>query len=313
MENVSAVTSFIFTAYTEMEDHRYLYISCFLFLYILILLANSVLIIVIFSEKGLHKPMYLFICNLAVNEIYGSTSLLPSIMNHLVSHNYGISLTGCLLQIFFVHSYNAVEFTILAVMGYDRYVAICQPLHYHQLMSHRKMCILIALSWVYPNIFFGFYFILTIQQTFCGRFIERVYCTNFPLVRLSCLDTTLHSIIGLAFFFVLPGPQIFMILFSYAQILRICLLASKESQAKALQTCTPHLLAVINYVFGVLFEIIQSRFNMTHVAYNARIFMSLYFLIIPPLFNPLIYGISIQAIRVQIFKLFSGKKVNNLH
>ncbi|XP_061072382.1 olfactory receptor 4B13-like [Conger conger] len=313
MENVSAVTSFIFMAYTEMEDHRYLYILCFLLLYILILLANSVLIIVIFTEKGLHKPMYLFICNLAVNEIYGSTSLLPSIMNHLVSHNYEISLTGCLLQIFFVHSYNAVEFTILAVMGYDRYVAICHPLHYHQLMSHRRMYILIASSWVYPHIYFGLYFILTVRQTFCNMFIESLYCSNFPLVRLSCLDTTLHSIIGLALLVVLPGPHIFMILFSYAQILRICLLASKESQVKALQTCTPHLLAVINYVFGVLFEVIQSRFNMSHVPYNARIFMSLYFLIIPPLFNPVIYGLNVNSIRIQIFQLFNGKKVNHLH
>ncbi|XP_061072373.1 olfactory receptor 1M1-like [Conger conger] len=212
MENISAVTSFILTAYTELEDHRYLYFMCFLFLYIVILLVNSVLIFVIYIDRGLHEPMYLFICNLAVNGVYGCTSLLPSMLSHLFSHNYEVSLTNCLLQIYCLHSYGIVEFTILAVMSYDRYVAICFPLHYHLLMSDKK-------------------------------------------------------------------SYIVMILFSYAQILRICLFASKESQIKALQTCTPHLLTVINYGLGCLFELFQSRFNMTHVPYKARIFLSIYFII----------------------------------
>ncbi|XP_061072391.1 olfactory receptor 52L1-like [Conger conger] len=307
MENVSAVTSFILTAYAELEDQRYLYFTCFLLVYILILLANSVLIFVIYFEKGLHEPMYFFICNLAVNGVYGSTSLLPSMLGHLLSH-FEVSLTRCLLQIYCLHTYGTVEFTILAVMSYDRYVAICFPLHYHLLMSPRKVCMLISISWIYPCVVFGLYFMLTVQLPFCDTVIEKVYCANFAVVRLSCLDTSLHSIIGLVLFLFLPGPQIVMIVFSYLRILRICLSASKESQTKALQTCTPHLLTVINYTVGVLFEILQNRFNMSHVPYKARMFLSLYFLIIPPLSNPLIYGVSIQAIRVQILKLYNCKK-----
>ncbi|XP_064159701.1 olfactory receptor 1496-like [Anguilla rostrata] len=308
MENVSAVTSFILTAYTELEDHRYLYFICFLILYILTLLVNLVLIVVTCTEKGLHEPMYLFICNLSVNEVCGSTVLLPSMLSHLLSHNYEISLSFCLLEIYCLMSYALVEFTILAVMSYDRYVAICRPLHYHLLMSPRKVTAAIVLSWVVPSLFFALYFILTLQPSFCDRYIERIYCMNFELVKLSCFDTTIIRFVGPVLIIVCPSPQIVMILFSYAQILRICLSASKESQAKALQTCTPHLLSVINFSVGCLFEVIQSRFNMSHVPQKARIFLSLYILIIPPLFNPLIYGISIQAIKVQIFKLLSSKK-----
>ncbi|XP_064158814.1 olfactory receptor 52L1-like [Anguilla rostrata] len=308
MENGSVVTSFILKAYTELEDHRYLYFTGFLLLIILLLFTNTVLITVIYIERGLHEPMYFFMCNLAVNGIYGSISLLPSILRYLMSHTYEISLTACLLQIFCIHTHAAVEFCILAVMGYDRYVATCRPLHYHQSMSHRKVWTLIALSWIYPNIIFGLYFILTVQRTFCETIIEKLHCMNFSLVKLSCLQISIQSIVGFVVTVFLLVPHLFMILFSYAQIFRICLSASKESQTKAIQTCTPHLLAVINYVVGLLFEFIQDRFNMSHVPHKARIFMSLYFLIIPPLFNPVIYGIRIQAIRVQIFKLFSPRK-----
>ncbi|XP_061072371.1 olfactory receptor 1M1-like [Conger conger] len=197
MENISAVTSFILTAYTELEDHRYLYFTCFLLVYILTILANSGIFVVIFIDRGLHEPMYLFICNLAVNQIYGSTSLLPPILCNLLSDNYEISLTICLVQIFCIHLYSSTEFTILAVMSYDRYVAICHPLHYHLLMSHRKVCTLISMSWIYPCTMFGLYFILTVQRTFCDRYIDKMFCINFALVRLSCFEISFQSIVGL--------------------------------------------------------------------------------------------------------------------
>ncbi|XP_035241843.1 olfactory receptor 51E1-like [Anguilla anguilla] len=316
MENGSVVTSFILKAYTELEDHRYVYFTGFLLLFILMVLTNVILIIVIYTEKGLHEPMYFFMCNLAVNGIYGTISLLPSVLGYLTSHSYEISLTACLLQIYCIHTYATVEFSILAVMGYDRFVAICHPLHYHQLMSHRKVCTFIALSWIYPCIVFGLYFILTTQRTFCDRIIERVYCISFELLKLSCLEISTQTNVGFVVTIFLIVPQLLMILFSYAQILRICLFASKESQTKAIQTCTPHLLSVINYSVGCLFELISnylkfSHFNTAQVPYKARIFLFLYFLIIPPLFNPVIYGVSITAIRAQILKLFTTKNKLN--
>ncbi|XP_035240273.1 olfactory receptor 11A1-like [Anguilla anguilla] len=309
MENVSAVTSFILTAYTELEDHRYLYFICFLLLYIVILLVNLVLIVVICTEKSLHEPMHLFICSLSVNGVCGSTVIYPSVLSHLLSQNYEISLPFCLLQIYCMITCALVEFTILAVMSYDRYSAICHPLHYHLLMSPRKVSAAIVLSWVVPCVYYAFYFILsTAQQSFCERHIEKMYCMYFELVKLSCFDTTILRFLGPALMIVCPSPQIVMILFSYVRILRVCLSASKQSQAKAVQTVTPHLLSVINFSVGCLFEVIQSRFNMSHIPHHARIFLSLHMAIVPPLFNPLIYGISIQAIKVQIFKLLSSKR-----
>ncbi|XP_064198073.1 olfactory receptor 1496-like [Anguilla rostrata] len=308
MENVSAVTSFILTAYAELEDHRYLYFICFLLLYIVILLVNLVLIVVICTEKSLHEPMHLFICSLSVNGVCGSTVLFPSVLSHLLSHNYEISLPFCLLQIYCMITCALVEFTILAVMSYDRYVAICHPLHYHLLMSPRKVSAAIVLSWVVPCVYCAFYLLSTAQLSFCERHIEKMYCMYFELVKLSCFDTTILRFLGPALMIVCPSSQIVMILFSYVRILRVCLSASKESQAKALQTCTPHLLSVINFSVGCLFEIIQGRFNMSHVPHQARIYLSLQTSMVPLLLNPVIYGISIQAIKVQIFKLLFFQK-----
>ncbi|XP_018588039.1 olfactory receptor 52D1-like [Scleropages formosus] len=303
MENVSAVTSFILTEYTEMQNFKYMYFTVFFLLYMLILCLNVLLISAIYSEKRLHEPMYILVCNLAVNEMYGSTILFPLLLSQLLSHTHEVSLGLCLAQIYCLHTYCAVEFSVLAVMSYDRFIAICHPLHYHIVMSPQKLIGLIALSWMYPFIAFGMYFILTAKLTFCSRIIPKVYCANFVLVRLSCFDTSVHSIVGLIAAVLLIGPQLLMVMFSYAQILRVCLLASKDSRVKALQTCTPHLVAFVNYCIGCFFEIIQSRFNMSNFPYGSRMFMSLFFLIFPPLLNPTIYGISLQNIRIQVKKV----------
>ncbi|XP_072518749.1 olfactory receptor 4B13-like [Salminus brasiliensis] len=310
MENASTFTTFIFEGYFVMDQQKPLYFTVFLLLYVAIVLLNSLLIAVIYSERTLHNPMYILVCHLSVNSIYGSSSLIPHLLFNLATQFHKISLANCLIQTFCLHTFNIIELTILAAMGYDRYIAICHPLHYHSLMSHRKLQILVIFMWVYPLITFLLYESLTIRLTFCSPVITKTHCMNFELIKLSCTDVTVHGIIGLVLtmtVFILP--QMLLILFSYAQILRICLFSSKESKTKAVQTCTPHLLAVLNYFIGVLFEIIQGRIHISYLSYDFRTFMSLYFMIFPPLVNPIIYGMSGQVIRTFVCKLLFHKKV----
>ncbi|XP_064205521.1 olfactory receptor 52D1-like [Anguilla rostrata] len=302
MDNDTSVTSFVMLPYIQLEESRLINFFMFLLLYVLILAVSLVLIAVIYADRTLHEPMYFHVCNLAANGIFGSTGLLPALLTLLMSQTHEISLSFCVTQVFCLHSYATVEFTILAVMGYDRYVAICCPLHYHSVMSVSRISKLIAFSWIYPCAFFLMYLSLTLRLTFCGRFIEKVYCVNFELAKVACSGRSLINIVGLASIIVFILPQLFMIMFSYAQILRICVQSSKESQLKALQTCGPHLLSVIIYAVGSFFEIIQSRFNMSHVPSGTRIFMSLYFILFPPLLNPVIYGLTLQSIRSRLFR-----------
>lgn len=306
MKNVSEVTSLFLSEYYGMEGLKPLYFCVFLIIYVTIVAENVALIRVVYCEKTLHEPMYLLLCNLAVNGLFGSTALLPALMRNILSHSHDISLPFCQTQIYAIHTYAITEFTILAVMSYDRYLAICFPLHYHVLMSQR-ITKLIVFSWLYPMLAFLIVLIFTVQLRFCGRTIEQVYCLNYLLVKLACSDTSVVSIIGLISVVVYTVPQLLMIFFSYAHILRICALSFSSSKLKALRTCAPHLLAVINYAFGCFFEIAQSRIQNANISYQTKLFLSLYFLIFPPILNPAIYGLSIQLVRVQLLRLFCRK------
>ncbi|XP_056253928.1 olfactory receptor 52L1-like [Seriola aureovittata] len=306
MKNLSEVTSFHLSDYYGMEDMKPVYFCMFLIIYLTIVAENIALIMVVYREKTLHEPMYLLLCNLAVNGLYGSTALLPAVLSKLLSHSYEISLPLCQTQIYAIHTFAITEFTILAAMSYDRYVAICYPLPYHAIMSQRLVK-LIVFTWLYPMLAFLIVFILTLQLRFCERTIEKVYCVNYLLVKLACTDTSIMNIVGLLSVVLYTIPQLIMIFYSYAHILRICLLSFSKSRLKALRTCTPHLLAIINYSIGCFFEIAQSRFNVSHLPYETKLFLSLYFLIFPSILNPAIYGLSIQVIRVRLFGLFSRK------
>ena len=301
MENSSHVTSIVLTAYYGMEKLKHAYFIIFLIIYIIIITENVLLISVIGVEKTLHEPMYFFIGNLAANGVYGSTVLLPALLCNLLSSKYEVSVACCQTQIYGLHTYAMIEFTILAVMSYDRYAAICHPLHYHTMMSLRKVYKLIVFTWVYPLIAFLIFLIMTIQLRFCQQAIDKLYCINYSLVKLSCSNTAVISIVGLIFVIPFTFPQLVMVLFSYAKIFRICL-SSREMKNKAITTCAPHLFAVSMYSIGCFFDILQSRFDLRHLPYETHVFMSLFFLIFPPILNPLIYGLSIRSIRLSVFK-----------
>lgn len=308
MDNTTALT-FTMTAYAVMENYKHGMFTVFLLLYLLTIMLNSLIIIIIHQHKELHQPMNVFTCMLSINEIYGSTALLPAILSVLISKTHEIPVKWCLAQVYFLHTYASAEFCVLAVMGYDRYLAICYPLHYHSIMSNSKISKLVALAVLYPIIVFGCYYSLTLQLSFCGKVIPKLYCVNMELVKNSCSNAAYISIVGLFLILILIVPQVLMIAFSYAQISRVCRKLTRESQGNALRTCIPHLLSLLNYTIGSLFEIIQTRFNMSLVAAEAQIFLSLYFVIIPSIANPVLYGLGTQIIRVHLLKLLIRQKI----
>lgn len=307
MDNTTVLT-FTMTAYAVMKTYKTGIFTVFLLLYLLIITLNLVLLMLIHQTKELHQPMYVFTFLLCLNEVYGSTALLPAVMSLLLSKTFEIPVKFCLAQVYFLHTYASLEFCVLALMAYDRYLAICFPLHYHSIMSHSKMGKIITLTVVYPNITFMCYYALTLQLTFCRRVIPKLYCVNMEVVKNSCSSTAHISIMGLLLILVLVVPQLLMIIFSYLQIYRVCRKLSRESQHNALKTCLPHLLSLLNYTIGGIFEIAQTRFDMTHMAPEARIFMSLNFVILPSISNPVLYGIGTQLLRVHLIKVFKRHK-----
>nr|XP_014351426.1 PREDICTED: olfactory receptor-like protein OLF3 [Latimeria chalumnae] len=177
------------------------------------LFVNIVLIAVIILEGSLHAPMYICLCNLSVNELLGSCSLLPQLMANLLSETNTISYTACFVQIFCIQMYATVEIIILTVMAYDRYVAICNPLRYSTIMTNSKISKLLIST------------------------IEKLYCDNISILKLSCVDPSVNSIYGLVMLTIHTVVPLIIVIYSYFKILEVCLKISKEARAKAFHTC----------------------------------------------------------------------------
>ncbi|XP_044058408.1 olfactory receptor 10A3-like [Siniperca chuatsi] len=293
----STSSYFILEAFVHVGNLRYFYFMLTALLYVLIVFANTSLIVIICMNRSLHEPMYIFLCSLFVNELYGSTGLFPFLLVQILSDVHTVSAPFCYLQIFCLYTYANVELYNLAVMSYDRYLAICCPLQYNTYMTMNKVFIFIIVIWLYCVVRCVINMSLNIRLTLCGNIMNSLYCHNYLIVKLACSDTKVNNIYGLFATTVSLLVPLLPILFSYTKILKICLSGSKQTRQKAVSTCTPHLVSLLNFAFGAFFEILQTRLDMTDVPNVLRIIFSLYFTILQPLLNPIMYGMQMSKIR----------------
>ncbi|XP_037630459.1 olfactory receptor 11A1-like [Sebastes umbrosus] len=293
----STLSYFILSTYIHVGTLRYLYFMITAMLYVVIVIVNIFLIVVICSNRSLHEPMYLFLCSLFVNELYGSTGFFPFLLVQILSDIHTVAAPLCFTQIFCLYTYAHVEYLNLAVMSYDRYLAICYPLQYNTRMTFNKAVIFIVVLWLYSFVKFLITLFLNIRLTMCGNVINSLYCHNYLVVKLACSDTQVNNYYGLFGTVLTILVPLLPILFSYMRILKVCFSGCKQTRQKAVSTCTPHLASLLNFSFGCCFEILQSRFDMSGVPRVMRIILSLYFLIIQPLLNPFMFGLQMTKIR----------------
>ncbi|XP_034741173.1 olfactory receptor 6N1-like [Etheostoma cragini] len=187
---------FQFTLFADFGPLRYLFFSLCLLLYMTIVSANVVIILTVCLEKSLHQPMYIFISCLSFNSLYGSAGFFPRFLMDLLSDTHLISRPLCFIQIYVINTYLSCEMTFLSIMAYDRFVAICQPLHYHSKMTFKMVTHLVIFAALYPVFAMGFGLYLNIRLPLCGNKLNRLFCSNWPVVQLSCVDTTLNNIVG---------------------------------------------------------------------------------------------------------------------
>ncbi|KAG7464232.1 olfactory receptor 11A1-like [Solea senegalensis] len=295
--NLTQVTYFTLAGYFETRVFKHLLFLILLCLYVFIIVSNVLLIVVICMTRSLHEPMYLFLCSLFVNELYGSTGLFPFLLLHVLSDIHTVSLSLCFLQIYCVYSYTTIEFFTLAIMSYDRFLAICYPLQYSTCMTFNRIAILIAIMWLLAFLIVTGTIVCSLSLKLCGNIINNVYCVNYSIVKLSCGDTTPNNIYGLFVTMVVVFVPLTLILFTYVKILKVCFSGCKQIRQKAVSTCTPHMASLLNFSFGVCFEVLQSRFDMSSAPNILRVILSLYFITCQPLFNPLMYGLRLSKIR----------------
>ncbi|XP_076832075.1 olfactory receptor 51I2-like [Brachyhypopomus gauderio] len=305
MENYSGNIMFVLQGLNDTRTNKQIYFGFGLLIYLFTLFANSTLVITIALDKMLHEPMYLFVCNLFVNGIYGVSAVYPKILADLIVDSPVISYTGCITQIFIIYSYAFCEFTCLTVMAYDRYVAICKPLEYHTIMTNQMVGKLLICTWTYAFIETLVGIGLTIRLTLCGKNIEKPYCSNWEVVKLSCTDVTVNNLYGY-YLIISHFSQAMFVIVSYIQIIRAAL-RSKTERIKFMQTCLPHLITLMNFALSMLFDALYSRYGKSNGPQAVRDIWSMEYLVVPPLLNPLIYGLKVTQIRHSFLKLCGYK------
>jgi len=298
MDNTSFPVILTLMVPKESKLYRHVYFICFLALYVLILSINICLVVVIIMEKALHEPMYIFLSHLCINGVYGASGFYPKMMSDLISDSYLISSHMCALQIFVIYSSLLCEFTILTVMSYDRYVAICKPLDYHSKLTKFTCLKLILFSCIVPTISVFTGTLLSNLNPLCAYHVDKLYCDNWSVVKLSCASSFVNNVYGyiVAVIFI---SFVVIIIVSYFKLISACK-ASLENRRKFWQTCLPHILLLINFTFAVLFDIMYSRYGSNDIPESLRYFLALELVIVPPIFNPLIYGLNIRAVRQRV-------------
>ncbi|XP_061105658.1 olfactory receptor 52K2-like [Conger conger] len=271
--------------------------------YAMMLLGNLTVVTVIARDTKLHKPMYVMMCNLAACDLLGGTVVMIQLMSHFLTGDKSIGYVAAIVQAFCVHTYAAATTTILAAMAYDRYVAICQPLHYHSIMTTRRLVALCFLAWFIAVLLIMILFILNVGTPLCGTLIMHVYSTNRSILRLACAPTPINNTYDLCANWFVSTSTFLVIAFSYVKILKACVVKQeKNSRSKALQTCASHLTIYILFETSVF--IITLTYRLQQISPNAKKFCTILFIIVPPTVNPIIYGIAMKDIRRNIMKFF---------
>ncbi|XP_016080069.1 PREDICTED: olfactory receptor 52B4-like [Miniopterus natalensis] len=289
------------------DQHMWISIPFFIS-YIIALLGNSLLILIILTKRSLHEPMYLFLCMLAGADVVLSTCTVPQALAIFWFHSEEISLDRCIAQVFFLTSTFMSESGILLVMAFDRYIAICYPLRYTTILTHAligKIGVTIFLrsyGTIFPIIF------LLKRLTFCkSNILLNTACKHIILAKISCNDIRVNIWYG---FFVLMSTAVLdvvLIFVSYMLILHAVFhIPSRDARHKALNTCGSHVCVIILFYGPGIFSVLTQRFGR-HIPLHVHVLLANVYILIPPMLNPIIYGLKTKQIRDQVVCCFQNR------
>ncbi|XP_037646048.1 olfactory receptor 10A3-like [Sebastes umbrosus] len=303
MENSTHSFYLNLTMFMNIGHYRYLAFVFCLLIYSFIVSANFAMILLIIRERTLHEPMYIFIAFLSFNSLYGSAAFFPRFLVDLLSDTHLISRPACFTQIYIIYTYASYELTILSIMAYDRYVAVCHPLHYHRKMNTKTVYTLAFIAWVCPACNLTITLTTIVKLPLCGNTIQKVYCASWNIVKLSCVATAVNSIVATLGAIAIAAIPFSFIFYTYLRIVIACWKKSSEARGKVLQSCLPHVISFAIFSITSLTDAALSRRNLEEKNPFASVILSLEFLIIPPVMNPLVYGLKLPEIRKHIFKI----------
>lgn len=290
------------------EDSMYLLFYFFLSSYVTDMFMNVTILILIVVDKKLHQPMYVLLCSLTVNDMIGSCHILPRLMSDILKPPAErlIQYHECVVQAFITNYYGATSHIVLMVMAFDRYMAICKPLHYSAVMTSKMLVKLTVVAWGVPFVLTWILIGLSVRLSRCRAVIENIYCDNASLFKLSCESVVINNVYGLTYTVFLYIASVGSMVLAYTHIMAACLTQKNKSlNKKALKTCSTHLVVYLIMACCGFTTITLHRFPQYS---EYRKFFVVIFVIVPGTLNPIIYGVQSKEIKEFLLNLLKSKK-----
>ncbi|XP_062434036.1 olfactory receptor 5AS1-like [Rhea pennata] len=295
-ENRTAVTEFILLGFINHLELELPLFVLFLFVYVTTLVGNIGIIVLIKFNACFHTPMYYFLSNLSFLDLSYSSTICPKMLVNLLAQQKTISLTGCATQMFLFAAFADAECLLLAVMAYDRYVAICHPLLYAIVMSRRACAFMVAGAYLSGSLTSLIHVYFTFTLSFCGpNTIDHFFCDILPVLKLSCSNTHVNEVLLFALCGFIQTSTLLIIIASYICVLcTILQIHAVESRHKAFSTCTSHLMAVGLFYGSLLFTYLRP-----HSSYSPDTdkVIAVFYTVVFPMLNPLIYSLRNNEVR----------------
>ncbi|XP_066841003.1 olfactory receptor 14J1-like [Anser cygnoides] len=304
MPNSSSVSGFLLLAFTDTRELQLLHFGLFLGIYLAALLGNGLILTAVACDHRLHTPMDFFLLNLALLDLGCISTTLPKAMANALWDTRAISYQGCAAQVFFFLFFIAAEYSVLTVMSYDRYAAICKPLHYGSLVGSRACAQMAAAAWGSGFLNAVLHTDTTFSLPLCqGNAVDQFFCEIPQILKLSCSHAYLREVGALAITLSLVFLCFIYIVLAYMQIFRAVLrIPSEQGQHKAFSTCLLHLAVVSLFVSTGLFAYLKPP---TISSPSLDLVFAFLYSVVPPAVNPLIYSMRNQELRNALRKLLS--------
>ncbi|XP_044842334.1 olfactory receptor 14C36-like isoform X1 [Mauremys mutica] len=302
MSNQTTLTEFLLLGFSDVRELQILHFVVFLMIYLVGLMGNLLIISAIALDHHLHTPMYFFLVNLSILDLGSISVTIPKSMVNSLMNTKVISYPECVTQVFLFVVFTGTDLAFLTIMAYDRYVAICQPLHYETVMNRRACVQMAASAWITGIVYSTLHTGNTFRLPFCQtNVIHQFFCEIPQLLKLTCSDSYLSKI-GLLAFSVFLGLNCFVfIILSYVQIFKAVLrIRSEQGQRKAFSTCLPHLTVVSLFLCTAFFAHLKP--TSSSISYMDLMIGVLYSLV-PPVMNPIIYSMRNKEIKAALKKL----------
>ncbi|XP_061447757.1 olfactory receptor 14I1-like [Rhineura floridana] len=308
MSNVTIITDFLLLGFSDQQELQILHFVVFSAMYLAILIGNLLIIILVALNTHLQTPMYFFLVNLSILDLGSTSTTIPRSIANALMNTTRISYSECMAQMLFFLFFMSSDIFLLTVMAYDRYVAICHPLHYTSVMKWGKCIQLAGGAWMAGFLNAALHTGTIFSLPFCSNVISQFFCEIPHLMKISCSDSYSSEVWALVFSSALGLGCFVLIAMSYVQIFTAVLrMPSIANRQKAFSTCIPHII-----VFSVLLStgIFSYVMPTSSPSYHLDEMLAVIYSVIPPMMNPLIYSMRNKDVKTALWKLFYWKLSN---